>query len=272
MSIISAIILGLIQALTEFLPVSSSGHLVVVQVLLKDSGEILPESMLGFDVLIHFATLIVIFSYLRKELIFYAKNAFRSSSEFWKFSWPFALGFLPGGLVGGVVLLFFKEVFESISFVACGFIVTGIILELAHRKSSPSQGLLEESKELQIFTMPTPRQALIIGLFQALAVLPGISRSGSTVGAALMLGLSKQTALKFSFLISIPLIIAATLVQIPDLLGEGKNNYPAFAFGFFTSLVFGFLAIKLLEIFVKGSKLRWFAIYVFCLGIFLHSI
>lgn len=252
MEISSAIILGLVQALTEFLPISSSGHLVLFQHILERANFSLPQSVLTFDILIHFATLLVVFVYLRKEI---KKYFFSSKEEFFSILLPFVLGFVPAGISGGLVLLFFGEVFESITFVACGFLLTALILELAHKKEPTND-----------FEIPSPKQALLIGLAQAVAVLPGVSRSGSTVGAGLLLGLPKETSLKFSFLISIPIILAATIVKIPELSRIDAANIPAFAIGFIVSFAFGLLAIKLLEIFVNSSKLRHFAIYLLCLS------
>lgn len=267
MDITSAIVLGLVQGLTEFLPISSSGHLVVFRILLAEQGFTMSESPLAFDVLIHFATLIVSIVYLRKDMLFFAKKAFSGKQQFFEIFWPVFLGVMPAGLAGLLVLGFFEELFEGKSFLASGFVLTALILEFAHRKSLVSP---EYDNDSETWSMPRPGQALAIGLFQALAILPSISRSGATVSAGLMLGLPKVAALKFSFLISIPVIFAATLVEIPKLASESKTNVIPYVLGFFLSLVFGFLSIKLLEIFVKGSKLRFFAAYVFCLGLFLH--
>lgn len=267
MDITSAIVLGLVQGLTEFLPISSSGHLVVFRILLAEQGFQMSESPLAFDVLIHFATLIVSIVYLRKDIVFFAKKAFSGKQQFFEIFWPVFFGVVPAGVVGVLALAFFEELFEGKRFLASGFVLTALILEFAHRKSLVSP---ENEKDSETWSMPSSKQAFVIGLFQAFAILPSISRSGATVGAGLMLGLSKVASLKFSFLISIPVIFAASLVEIPKLIYETHTDFLPLIIGFFVSLIFGFLSIKLLEIFVKGSKLRFFAIYVFCLGVFLH--
>ena len=209
-----AIILALVQGLTEFLPISSSAHLILPSQVLgwSDQG-------LAFDVAVHVGTLLAIVIYFRRE-VFDLSQAWlnsvtgREQSQNGRLAWLIVLSTIPAGLSGILFNDYISEHLRSTAVIATTTIIFGLVLLLADRKGSRS---------LSIESMNV-KSALIIGVSQALALIPGTSRSGITMTAALLLGYSRDAAARYSFLLSIPLIAAAGLLKAKELSGTGSEE------------------------------------------------
>jgi len=263
---INAVIIGLIQGLTEFLPVSSSGHLVLFQRLL---GVEMPG--LTFEIFLHFGTLISVFWVFRQRLlkiimsflILFSKKGewarFASSADRW-FGLLLIIGSVPTALIAFIIKDYVEQAFNSLLFVGIALLITGALLWVA----DILPGGKKDIHKTRIF------DALLIGTFQGLAIFPGISRSGSTISGALFRGLDKKTAAEYSFLLSIPAILGATLLEVVGLI---KNNTGVeydllFYFaGVVAAVAAGIFAINIfLKLLVK-NKLRYFSVYCWTVGI-----
>ncbi|MDM5197770.1 undecaprenyl-diphosphate phosphatase [Fictibacillus enclensis] len=245
---IEAVVLGIIQGLTEFLPISSTGHLLLGRHFFR-----LDEAGLFLDSMLHIGTLIAVMTIYWKEI----KELIRQ--PFSRLSLLLVAGTVPTVIIG----LSFKDYFEEISrtgiTVGWEFLATGCILWLAD--SMKSRGY----KELEDITL---MDAVLIGSFQGAAILPAVSRSGLTIAAALFRKIDRGTAAYFSFLLSIPAIAGGCLLQIKDVLGgqaEKLSFFPLFL-GTVMSAVFGYLAVKWMIALVKKGSLKGFAVYVWLLG------
>ncbi len=255
MSYLDAIVLGIIQGLTEFLPVSSSGHLVLLQAWLGYDPE--SPQMLAFDVVSHFGTLLAICIVFRKHLI---KLLLRNTYRFR----ILALAIL-ATLVTGIIYLACKDWLESafgqVRGVGAAFMVTGLILFVTSRAPRPRCGWKRFGFS----------RAGIIGIAQGVALLPGISRSGLTICAATLLGLRRRWAAHFSFLIAAPAIVGATILKLGDFLEVSTNDQlssfagPLLAGGAVAFAV-GLVALVLLLRMVQRSQLHWFSYYLWPLG------
>jgi undecaprenyl-diphosphatase len=254
MDILEAIILGIIQGLTEFLPVSSSGHLELAKAILGDTS--VPEESLTFTVVLHFATALSTLVIFRKEIveIFKGLLQFQWNDEF-KFSLKIIISMFPAVIVG---LLFEKEL-ESffggkILLVGCMLLLTALLLLLADKAKNTK-------KEVSF------SNAVLIGISQAIAMLPGISRSGATISTSVLLGVDRTRAAKFSFLMVVPLIfgkIGKDLLS-GDLNFQSSEMIPISA-GFIAAFLAGLLACKWMISLVKKSKLSYFSIYCAIVG------
>jgi undecaprenyl-diphosphatase len=254
MDILEAIVLGIIQGLTEFLPVSSSGHLELAKAILGDSS--VAEESLTFTVVLHFATALSTLVVFKKEVIEIFKGLFqfRWNTEF-KFSLKIIISMLPAVIVG---LLFEKEL-ESffggrILLVGSMLLLTAVLLLLADKAKNTK-------KEVSFLN------AVLIGFSQAIAMLPGISRSGATISTSVLLGIDRTRAAKFSFLMVVPLIfgkIGKDLLS-GDLNLQSSEILPILA-GFIAAFLAGLLACKWMISIVKNSKLSYFSIYCAIIG------
>lgn len=240
MTIYQSLILGLIQGLTEFLPVSSSGHLVIAQHLLNIS---IPPVV--FDVLVHLATALAIVVVIFKDLIKITSKQIRF----------ILLASLPAGLVGFFLNSYTETLFSSLPLVGLALLVTSVILF--------STKLIQTKK----FKVRNLKNTFLIGLAQALAIIPGISRSGSTIVTGLHLGLKPTTAFNFSFLLSLPAIIGAQLLQLDKLALLPSSQLPTLLIGFLTAFISGFFALKLLKKFVLKGNLHYFGYYCLVIGL-----
>ena len=251
MNVWEAISLGVLQGATEFFPVSSSGHLVVGQTLLG-----LEISGVQFEVAVHMATLISVLLVYRGRLMDLLYGTLRRDGDAWRYVGLLALATLPAGIVG----VFFRDaiegLFESPFVPATAFLVTGAILWSTRRTLGR-----EEWKK------PGWGVALLIGFSQAFALVPGISRSGTTVAMALWLGVAAEEAAAFSFLMAIPAIGGAALLQIPELVAEGLTlSGTALAAGFTVAAITGVLAIKAFLVLLSRKTFHRFAIYCWTIG------
>jgi undecaprenyl-diphosphatase len=252
--IINSIILGIVQGLTEFLPVSSSGHLELAKFILGDKtmGE---ESMLMTTIL-HLGTALATMIVFRKTIGEILKNLFNKEDAGARtFAYKVILSMVPAVFVG----LFFEEAIESLFnaniLMVCGcLIVTGILLFFAAKAKNTDQDV-------------TYRSAAIIGISQAIAILPGISRSGATISTATLLGVDKAKAAEFSFLMVVPLIFGKMSKDVLDgALLERTTNLTSIGIGFVVSFIVGIFACQLMLKIVKSSKFSYFSYYCFIVG------
>lgn len=264
MTILQSIILGIIQGITEFLPISSSGHLVIAPYLLGWS--IPAEDVFVFDVLVQVASLVAVFAYfwqdLRMIVVGFIKQALNrkpfGSAES-RLGWYIILATIPASLVG----LAFKETFEQAfsSPVATAFflLVTAAILVIAERAGNQSRD----------FTQLNWKDALWMGLFQVLALFPGVSRSGSTITGGMLRNLDRPPAARFSFLMAIPVMLAAGLIAAVDLFSvpDFGSRLSVYIWGFIASAVVGYLSIRWLLTYLTRHPLYIFSIYCTFLAI-----
>ena len=249
MTVIQGIILGIIQGLSEFLPISSSGHLLLTQNIFGIEGE-----LMAFDIFLHLGTLIPVLVVFRDDIISLIKNPFQ------KMTFLLIIATLPAVAVTIFFGDFIDMLFAGGPYLAIGFIITGILLTISDKKKDGRKS------EKNI----TYSDALIVGCVQAIAIMPGISRSGSTITGSIFRGFDKKTAASFSFLMSIPAILGATALQILKFFkGElNLDNFyvvPAIA-GFFAAMISGYIAIRFMLELIRKKKLRYFSVYVYILA------
>ncbi len=262
MGYLDALILGVVQGLTEFLPVSSSGHLVILQVLMGFHDAV---ENVSFDVFLHLATLLAVVWVYRKDLkdIFTAKLVGDGEDAIPKWR---LIGFIAISLLVTGIILPFKDTletqFESVYGVRILLLVNALALGVLPLLRHGKLGLGKL----------TWLGAAVIGLAQLFGAFPGISRSGSTIIAGLLLGLSPRDACRYSFLLSIPTIFIAAIVQLPDAMESGFSLSGPEIVGFFAALACGLIAIPLLIGLVEKGKLWGFAIYCAIVGIVLFFV
>ncbi|MDH4123673.1 MAG: undecaprenyl-diphosphate phosphatase [Thermoplasmata archaeon] len=260
MDILAALFLGLVQGITEWLPVSSTGHLVLVQGALSIS----PAESIIFDLSLHAATLFAVVIFLRKELREIASSILAKKDSLDKaglrsrsLGWLALLATVPAIIAGLILKDYVDEIF-NVTATAIALLLTGLILWLAEMPR-----LKRNRDDINA------RDALIIGIFQAASIIPGISRSGSTISAGCYLGFNRQLVAVFSFLMSIPIIVAAIAYAVIDggtqLVIE--NSLVQIIAASIVALVTGLLALKWLFEIIKKSRLRIFSIYCWALGI-----
>lgn len=259
MEILHAIILGLVQGLAEFLPISSSAHLIIVPWLLhwNDPG-------LGFDVALHMGTLLGVLIYFWQDIWLIIKGFFHSLSGstrdlqnniYQKLAWMLILATIPGAILGKLLEKQADQAFRAPLLIAGTMFIGGLILLVADIVG-------KKVKNLNHFGFSS---ALTMGLAQALAVVPGISRSGISIASGLFLGFTKEDAAKFSFLMSVPLIFGAGVLEVKHF-HDGITT-AQLVFGFLSSALFGFLAIKYMLRYIAKHDYKIFAWYRFALCI-----
>lgn len=254
MEILHAIILGIVQGLTEFLPVSSSGHLEIVKCILSDEN-IGKQSML-MTVVLHGATALSTIYIFWKDIAKIIKGLFSVEKSDVYFSLKIILSMIPAVIMG----LVWEEKIESffdcnLSFVGTMLIITALLLYFADKSKSTD-------KQVSFF------HSIIIGISQAVAILPGISRSGATISTSVLLGVDKEKSARFSFLMVVPLILGKMAKDIfsADLSLTSNESLPLL-FGFISAFMIGIIACKLMIKIVKNSKLKYFAFYCIFVGI-----
>lgn len=256
---LQAIAMGVLQGATEFLPISSSGHLVLIPHLLR-----WPIPSVTFDALVHWGTLAAVVAFFWQELKSIAKAWLRSvtaGERSYKayMGWLILLGTIPALMAGLLLEDFFEGLFSSPRSVSVALMGTALLLVIAELKIKPRKRL-----ELLSWT-----DALLIGLFQALAITPGISRSGSTMAAGVFAGLDREGAARFSFLLSVPVILGAGFKELLDisLAGGWESQWFILFLGFVSALVSGYASIAFLISFVRRRRFYVFAFYCLALGL-----
>ncbi|HEY9185314.1 MAG TPA: undecaprenyl-diphosphate phosphatase [Salegentibacter sp.] len=250
-----AAILGVIQGLTEFLPVSSSGHLELGKAILGDTS--VPEESLLFTVVLHFATALSTLVVFRKDVaeIFHGLFQFKWNEET-EFSVKIIISMIPASFIG----FYFEDELESlfggnVLFVGFMLIITALLLWLAD-KAKNTQKKVNFSN------------AFVIGVSQAISILPGISRSGATISTSVLLGNDKTKAARFSFLMVVPLIVGKIVKDLLDgNLAESTTEASVLIVGFIAAFIAGLVACTWMITLVKKSKLSYFAIYCFVVGV-----
>ncbi|UCG37791.1 MAG: undecaprenyl-diphosphate phosphatase [bacterium] len=248
---LESILLGILQGLTEFLPVSSSGHLVLVQSLLTGFNG--PAA--AFDVLLHGGTLVAVLVYFRKELAVMAREALRPRQGGLRMPLLILAGSLPAGIVGVFFSDLIEPLFSSPGTAAAGLVATGLILVSGRRLGMAAR------RPLSGLTLPG---ALLIGLFQAFAIVPGVSRSGVTITAGILAGLSGTDAARFSFILSLPAVAGALLLESGALAGSGMES--AYLAGAFAAALTGWAAIAMLMKILGRGNLLPFGVYCLAVG------
>lgn len=255
MDYLDSLILGIIQGLTEFLPVSSSGHLELGKSILGDNS--LPKESMIFTVVLHFATALSTIVVFRKDIIEIIKELLKFEwNSNTQFIFKIIISMLPAALIG----VFFETELESlfsnnIDLVGAMLIITGLLLLLADRAQNTSKNV-------------SFKNAFTVGVAQAVAILPGISRSGATISTAVLLGIDKTKAARFSFLMVIPLIFGKIFKDIfSGELSYENAQITSLGIGFIAAFVSGLLACTWMIRLVKNSQLKYFAYYCAVVGI-----
>ena len=274
MSIIEAIIQGIVQGLTEFLPVSSSGHLSLYQHFTGLSG----ETGLMFSILLHVGTLVAIFGAFYRLIWALILEFFRMIRDIFtgKFSWKnrnpernmilmLFLALVPLAIIYFLLGDIYKSVSSDNDILVEGlcFLVTSVLLFFADRHTGGTKGI----------GGITVRDALVVGTLQSIAPLPGVSRSGSTIASGLMCGLSKETAISYSFILGIPAVLGGSIMELKDVTPADLNlSIPVIVIGLVTSAVVGFLSIKMVQWLLKSDRFKIFSIYTLILGLIVTGI
>ncbi|MDC0204638.1 undecaprenyl-diphosphate phosphatase [Flavobacteriales bacterium] len=254
MDILHAIILGIIQGLTEFLPISSSGHLEITKALLGE-GKVAKESLL-MTIVLHFATALSTIIVFRKDLVEILTGLFQfRNNESFQFSLKIVVSMIPAAIVG----ILFNDELEALfggalKLVGSMLLITGLLLFLADKAKSSAKNV-------------GVKESILIGITQAIAILPGISRSGATISTAVLLGIDKEKSARFSFLMVVPLIFGKMLKDL--LSGEISThdaNFFPLLIGFVVAFFTGMIACKWMIRIVKNSQLKYFAYYCFAVG------
>jgi undecaprenyl-diphosphatase len=257
-----AVILGVLQGITEFLPISSSGNLVLGEFLLQVRFD-----DISFEVFVHLGTFLSVVIVFRRTIYFifqaiWSKAKFVSSARnapmndpYWRLFWLIAVGSIPAGMAGVLFRSYIEPCFSSVGFVSLMLLLTGLTL-LTTR-------FFKGKREKITFN-----DALVVGVAQALAMFPGISRSGLTISTGIFKGLERSQAAEFSFLLSLPAILGASLLQLGEVLGSSQSGheYLSYFLGMTSAFGVGYLAIKFLLNVIKKGKFQYFAYYCFVLG------
>jgi len=266
LSILKAIVLGAIQGATEFLPVSSSGHLVIVQNLL--GVELEGGNLLAFDVCLHFGTLLAVLVFFRREVGQIISSYFRTVSderpsggfsvrEARRVGLYIIIGTIPAAIAGPLLNDFFEGLVSNAISAAFMLLVTGAILWGTRWVDDGVRGVMQTGWV----------RALLIGCAQALAIIPGISRSGSTIAGALYLGINRDLAARFAFLLAVPAIAGATVFKLGDLANFPKEIMVATVAGTLVAFAVGLACIKWLLGVIRRGQISWFAPYCWLVGL-----
>ncbi|WZY01214.1 undecaprenyl-diphosphatase UppP [Bacillus sp. FSL W7-1360] len=262
MNLLEAIILGLVQGITEFLPISSSAHLIIVQSMFDMSFD-----GFSFEILLHLASVLAVMLYYRQDLFniirgFFAYFTNRSSEN--RTMFYFALYLITATAITGIAGILFKDYISATlktpTFIAISLAVTGIFLILIERVVRHGH---RTEREL------TMRDGVFIGLAQCLALIPGLSRSGTTLIAGVFAGLSKETAVRFSFLLSIPVILGSSVLAIQDLRSDAllaQTGLLELSAAFVITFIASWLGIVFFISLIQRSKLVYFALYCFVIA------
>ena len=269
MTLSEAVILGLVQGLSEFLPISSSGHLALLQYFFGIEG----ESVLTFAVLLHLGTLLSIFAVYYKDIwdlikelcmtivdILTGKGPRINANETRRLGFMIITATIPTGIIGITFNNMFESMYLSLGAIGAGLLVTGTLLWFAEK--------LGKGKK-NVTTMKF-RDAFLVGLFQSVAISPGVSRSGSTIVGGLFSGIKREVAVRFAFLISIPSVLGAVVLEAPAAFQAGVDTslLVPILIGVAIAAISGFIAIKTMIRIVSNKKLYYFSFYTWALGAF----
>ncbi len=255
MTLVQALLLGALQGLTEFLPVSSSGHLAIAQHFLPGFSQ--PGVL--FDVLLHLGTMVAVAIYFRRELAALLASPFRRGEEARlqrRLLLLLIAASVPTAVIGLLFKDFFEGLFENLTVVSLMLLVTGTLLFIAERFRRGSR------REAQL----TLSDALLVGTVQGCAIVPGISRSGSTIAALLLKGVDGETAARFSFLLALPAVFGAALLSARDLGEVATGQLPLYLAGAGVAFLTGLLSIHLLLAVIRRRRLIAFALYCWLAG------
>ncbi len=264
MNQLEAVLLGVIQGLTEFLPISSSGHLVLFQRLVG-----LTQHDIAFDVVVHLGTLLSVITIYRKTLIdllgeclLILKAGTRKTERSKLILWIIA-GSIPTAIMGLLLKDFFESLFSNLLSVGISLWITGIFLFLTKRVNRTESAVTSYDLKQAVETLSL-KKALLIGFAQGCAIAPGISRSGMTIAAALFLGVERSTAALFSFLLAIPAVSGAALLELRDV--NWNQNWQSCLTGFLVSYMAGLIGLTLVIRAVKRGRLEIFSPYLLLVG------
>ena len=265
MTYLQALILGMIQGATEFLPVSSSGHLVLVPWLV--GWQVAGESNLAFDALVHWGTLAAVLIYFRRDLwriLLAMVDGLRTRDPLGqvdsRLGWLILVSNVPAGLAGLLFGEWFERIFERPQVAAIFLLVTAGALLYAERVG----GSAEAGESIETLTW---KSALLIGCAQVVAIFPGMSRSGATIAAGLLVGLRRSDATRFSFLVGVPIFVGAGALQLIDLGSMPEFQFDILFTGLIAAAIVGLLAIHTMLLIVRRRSLHPFAAYCALLGI-----
>jgi len=249
MTYLDAAILGILQGLTEFLPVSSSGHLVLARALLN-----VEPGGITFEVLVHFGTLMAVVVYFRERILQLVQSLFNKEMKQERAVLAYlVIGTIPAGVVGLTLKEYFETAFSNQGVTSAMLLVTGLILLATRfvRKGNSRVGL---------------SPAIVMGIGQAMAIMPGISRSGSTIAAGMFAGVEPSKAAEFSFLLAIPAILGATVLEFESLLLLEGRLLGKYLFGAGLAFLVGLFAVYAVLAVVRRGKFEYFAYYCFAAG------
>ena len=268
MSYLQAIILGLTQGLAEFLPISSSGHLALLQHFFGISA----ENVLPFTVLMHLGTLISVFFIYWSDIVALIRELFATIRDVFtgrglrinsnptrRLGFMIIVATIPTAIIGLLFEDYFEKLYTSLIGIACGLVFTGIILLIAERMGRGRNSIMEMKF----------RQSIFVGIMQGIAICPGVSRSGSTLFGSLLSGLERNLAVKFAFLISIPSILGSVIMEAPDAFAQGMDASligPVIV-GVIVSALSGVFAIKTMIRVVSNKRLIGFSFYVWLVAV-----
>ncbi|ABR54373.1 Bacitracin resistance protein BacA [Methanococcus vannielii SB] len=241
------ILLGIVQGLTEFLPVSSSGHLAIFTAIFNKTPDV------GYFAFLHLATFLAVVIFVKKEIFEIINGVFKKDEKYITLSLKLFVSMIPAAIVGIFFEDFIKSIFSETFFIGVFLAITGVFMLLSDKMD----------KNLKTITKIPYLDAFIIGIFQAFSVLPGISRSGSTLFAALLLGVKKEDAVKYSFLMSLPVIFGAGVLEMQKTVITKEYVY-----GFIVAFLTGILGLHLLKKMVIAGKLKFFGYYCFLASLF----
>jgi len=256
----SVIILGFIQGIAEFLPISSSAHLIIFRDLFGIGSNIGNDIAMSFDIALHFGTLLAIGIYFFNDFINMIKKGFTKGvkDKEGKILWYIVLATIPAAIAG----LLFEDIIENavrsnFIIIALALIIMGIIIYLVDKH-------FKAKKEIGEMTL---KDALVIGCSQVFALIPGFSRSGTTIAAGRCLNLKREEAAKFSFFLSAPVVLGAVLLDLKDSIGAVLDNFAIFSVGILVSFIVRILCIKFLMKYLKKNDFKIFMWYRLALGI-----
>lgn len=272
MPIIESIILGLIQGITEFIPVSSSGHLVLVREIFgwQDSG-------IAYDSILHLGTLLAVLIYFRKTWLdlltalgqIISRKPAKSEDKF--LISAIIIGTIPALFFGYFLNKIIDQTFREITWVTIFLIATGLLFLVAERARRFFKKREEQYGQIK-FEQIGWAKVLLIGLMQSIALLPGVSRSGMTIAGGIFSGLTREGAARFAFLLSMPIILAAGILGLIEVFGNGglaEIGLASVIIGFVVSAISGYFAVKFMLRFLRNHKLYIFSIYLIVLGVVL---